>query len=791
MRCLKNLWGGSAVTVSVFFVSAALIFILSSASPVWADSNGISGSVKDESGQPLANVDLELLTTNGHMVAHTTTDPQGQYTITPAQAGTYTLSIEKAGFEPTTQVIVYPPIDHKPLSVVIAPEELKPVIVKAGQTGGPGVSSTGASDYAVTTEDISNLPLGDNTKITDVLAQMPGVAIDQNQQIHIRNNEGPQFQYQINGILVPLDINTNPPFISMINPKFVNQMDLIDGILPSRYSYATGGVVDIQTKDGCSEPGGSLSLLAGQRNTIQPSVQYSGCNGKLSYFVSGLVSQSNTAFSSATPGANPVHDWTDQGQGFGFFSYEIDATTKISLLTSTAASNNQLPNVPGLTPQFNLAGVDNYPSQGINSYLNFRDSLVMFALNGSPNQNLTYQLAYSVHHISQDYVPDNTGELIYQGVASTSSHTDLDNTIEGDLTYKLGNQTLGTGFYLGEYRVVVDDSSLVFPVDDNGNQTSAIPIQVINNTSATNIVSGVYVNDLIQINERLKANVGLRWDGLTGFTSNNQIDPTINLSYMISPDTTLHGGFARYMQVPSFQGISPTAPAAFAETTAEGPPGISTPLTEDDYEVDIGAAHNLTPKLTISFDNYYEKTHHYLDTGQFGVVPIFAPFNYDHGYIWGSELAAKYKGDNLSAYGNITYGRNQQTGVATGQFNFDPDELAFIDSHNIDLDHQPLLGASAGVTYDWKPYSFGVETIYSDGLRGGFADQEQLPTVVQVDASIERTFQTSKTGQLIDRLSFLNIFDRINLIRPAEGIGIFQSAYGPRFTIYNTLTIPF
>ena len=85
---------------------------------------------------------------------------------------------------------------------------------------------------------------------------MPGVAIDQNQQIHIRNTEGPQFQYQINGMLVPLDINTNPPFLSMINPLFVKQLDLLDGVLPARYSYATGGVVDIQTKDGCEQPGG-------------------------------------------------------------------------------------------------------------------------------------------------------------------------------------------------------------------------------------------------------------------------------------------------------------------------------------------------------------------------------------------------------------------------------------------------------------------------------------------------------------------------------------------------------
>jgi outer membrane receptor protein involved in Fe transport len=115
--------------------------------------------------------------------------------------------------------------------------------------------------------------------ITDVLTHMPGVAIDQNQQIHIRNTEGPQFQYQINGVLIPFDINTNPPFLSMINPMFVKQLDLLDGILPARYSYATGGVVDIRTKDGCDQPGGDVSVLAGQRSTFQPSLQFAGCNG--------------------------------------------------------------------------------------------------------------------------------------------------------------------------------------------------------------------------------------------------------------------------------------------------------------------------------------------------------------------------------------------------------------------------------------------------------------------------------------------------------------------------------
>src|SRR5208282_5486689 len=145
---------------------------------------------------------------------------------------------------------------------------LPTVVVESQRPSGPGVSDTGAAMYGVGAQDIDNLPAGAQTPITDVLAQLPSVAIDQNQQIHIRNTEGPQFQYQINGFLVPLDINTNPPFLSMLSTQFVEQMGLRVGVLPARYGYATGGVVDVETKDGCRAAGGELSLYGGQRATF-------------------------------------------------------------------------------------------------------------------------------------------------------------------------------------------------------------------------------------------------------------------------------------------------------------------------------------------------------------------------------------------------------------------------------------------------------------------------------------------------------------------------------------------
>ena len=141
----------------------------------------------------------------------------------------------------------------------------------------------------------------------------------------------------------------------------------------------------------------------------------------------------------------------------------------------------------------------------------------------------------------------------------------------------MAQHTLGAGFYLGEYGVEADDNSLVFTADQAGNQTQTTPVRVINNANKINLLSGIYLEDTWQITEKLRANVGVRWDRLSGFTYNNQIDPTINLVYLLRLDTTLHGGFARYMQVPSFQGISPGAPEAFTGTTGFAGTGTVNP----------------------------------------------------------------------------------------------------------------------------------------------------------------------------------------------------------------------
>ena len=148
----------------------------------------------------------------------------------------------------------------------------------------------------------------------------------------------------------------------------------------------------------------------------------------------------------------------------------------------------------------------------------------------------------------------------------------------------------------------------------------------------------------------------------------------------------------------------------------------------------------MTPYVAFAQDNYFRIDRHYLDEGQFGFVPIDAPFNYVRGYGGGTENSLTYNLENLAVRANIFVAREEDIGVASGQYNFPADEVAHIDRHFIVLDHTPLVGASGGAAYRWKNYQFTFDGLFSSGLRGGFANETQLPKVWQFNMSAARDF---------------------------------------------------
>jgi len=752
----------------------------------------LSGIVSDALGRPLPGVAITLESSDGRVLAHASSDNRGAFSLSSTAEGAYSLTARKEGFRLARIAIVLPRDSGKAQSLTMESMKQLTLPLSAGRIHPQnGLSPAGNNKYTMTAKDIGNLPQAEAAPLNQVMLQMPGVALDQNQEIHIRG-EHMGIQYEMNGIMLPLDMNTDPTFTQLLNSYLVESVSLLDGVLPARYGYRTSGVIDIQTKNGCDGAHNSFTMFGGQRDTAQGSFELGGCAGDFSYYLTGVFRQSNLGFSSAVAAPDPIHDAVTQGQGFAYLTYAPTDHLKLGLIAGMTLAFNQFPNRPNLAPQYQLDHIDSagYPSSDINSGLNQQDYYGVIAANGVLNPNWDYQLAYSMHYNTQTFYPDPIGDLIYQGVASNVFTSDLSNTFQGDLMYHPNDRhSLRTGFYLGEYGVESDQTSQVFPATMGGFSTT--PISVTANLNKINLVYGVYIEDTWQLTEKLAVNIGTRWDRVSGITNDSQFSPTINFVYKPRIDTIVHAGFARNFQVPNFQNVSSGIYREFANTSGAvgtSPSGNASPFAETDYTWDAGFTHQLAAHLAYAQDNYFRIDRHYLDEGQFGGVPIDAPFNYVRGYGGGTEHSLTYNLPNFTGRLNIFVAREEDIGVASGQYNFPADEVGFIDRHYIVLDHTPLVGGSGGMAYRWHEYQFTMDGLFSSGLRAGFANETQLPKVWQFNVSGARDFDFPVLGKVTNRVVLLNMFDRTNLIRPANGIGVAQAAYGPRITVYDALT---
>jgi hypothetical protein len=131
----------------------------------------------------------------------------------------------------------------------------------------------------------------------------------------------------------------------------------------------------------------------------------------------------------------------------------------------------------------------------------------------------------------------------------------------------------------------------------------------------------------------------------------------------------------------------------------------------------------------------------------------------------------------------VAFSRARGKNIATGQFNFDPDELQYIATHWVHLDHEQTVSGSAGVSYRWGETTLGADLIYGSGLRRGFANTDHLPGYGQVNVSAARSF-----GKMDLRFAVINVFDRVYQIRDGSGIGVGAPQWGPRRGFFTTAT---
>jgi TonB-dependent receptor-like protein len=659
----------------------------------------------------------------------------------------------------------------------------------------------GATAFDIDQEAIDTLPQGKNTPLDKVLLQAPGVSYDSaisNPDFHVRN-EYSNVQYRINGIQLPDGVSALGP---VLGSGFVGNLNLLDGTLPAQYGLRTAGVVDITAKEQF-DPGGNVDIYGGSWGTVSPSVEYGGSSGSTQYFMSARYLESGQGLESATPTPNPIHDRTEQERLFGYGSTLFGDSSRLTYLGGLWIGRFQIPDVAGQAPLGDF-GSSTLPSTSLNENEKDQFYFGIVALQ-TEHENVDTQLSVFTRYASADFVPDVYGDLAFNDVAANVVRKSLLNGLEFDAADRLSDShTLRGGLTFSIEHTQLDDLATLLPLDSEGNPY--LPPETLNDyTSKLGWVAGGYVQDEWRMRPALTLNTGLRFDQMNQFVSAHQLSPRIVLVYKPFEDTSLHAGVSRYFTPPMQVQATPNNLALFQNTTQQQticptpPPAtgcvVAAPVRpERATYFDVGVDRHVSASFSIGADVYYKRATDALDDGQFGQAVVLEQFNYARGFSRGAELKLDYYQGGLRVYANVSHEVTMAKDVNSNQYLIgDPVELAYLATRYTPTSDAQTITASAGASYRWRGMLASVDGIYGSGLRAGFANLEHSPQYTQWNAAIAWNFNPWHDDQkpLSLRLSAINLFDRIYLLRSGTGIGEFAPQYGPRRGVFAEFTQQF
>jgi outer membrane receptor for ferrienterochelin and colicins len=663
-------------------------------------------------------------------------------------------------------------------------------------------TQTGASTYTIDAAAVAATPGGDNTLLNQVIMQAPEVAQDSFGQFHVRGEHN-GLQYRLNGIILPEGISA---FGQSLDPRLISSMSLITGALPAEYGLRTAGIIDITTKSGIQIPGGAVSVYGGSHSQFQPSFNYGGGEGPYSYFVSGDFLSSDLGIESPDGSSNPIHDHTTQYHGFAYLEDILNDENRVALMFGSSVGNFEIPNQYGLQPSLGLTvnGETMYPSEDLDE--NQREITHFAALSWQHSAGaLDVQTSFIARYSSLTFMPDPLGDLLYTGIAQDAFKQNVAYALQSDGAYVLNeHHTLRAGLFLQTDHSISETTSQVLETGDAGIPLNDVPVAIVDNGSKTEWIESGYLQDEWKLATTFTLNYGLRFDRFTAYTGASQTSPRVNAVWQVLSETTLHAGYARYISPPPFELIGGRDIAKFENTTSPPlTPLADAPQAERANYYDLGVQQKITPALTLGIDTYYKQSADLIDEGQFGAPIILTPFNYRYGKQYGAEFTANYTTAEFTAYLNLAAQSAKGKEINSAQFNFAPEDLAYIANNYIHLDHEQQKTASGGASYLWHDTRFSADFLWGSGLRAdqdlppgvttpyggtGIPNGEHLPYYTQVNTGITHVFRIPGAGTLTARFDVMNIFDKVYQIRNGTGVGVGAPQFGPRRGLFFGLS---
>jgi TonB dependent receptor-like, beta-barrel/Carboxypeptidase regulatory-like domain/TonB-dependent Receptor Plug Domain len=688
-------------------VALALILFLAPTRS-WAAAYGsLSGSVRDDAGQPVAEATVTL-ESEAHAVIRQRTDSLGRFDFPRLAIGHYILTVSRRELasmsEPVTVEAGYFPV----ATIVLTPSaKLAEVTVSASRL--PVVASV-TPITMVDQQDIQNTPGAINVNSLAMITDYVPGAYEAHDMLHIRG--GHQTNWLIDGVEIP-NTNIAENLGPAIDPQDIQTLGIERGSYQADEGDRTYGIFNVIPKSGFgSDHEAELDATAGNFGQTNDYLSAASHTDDFAYYASLEGNRSDLGLQ--TPVSPVLHD---ASQGYGAFTnlqYDPGAQDAVSVITQARQDNYQIPNCnvplddePGCLGQFGdvQKEADDF-------------ALASWAHTMTDHAVLTSSLLY--HFERADY----DGGVNDYPTVTTYHHSSQYEGAEENLRMNFSRNHLDAGLF-GFFQQDQADFNLAFT--DGSSPT----LQELQNPTGGLI--SAWVQDTFEATQWLNLSAGVRQSHFQGGISENATEPrlggTVQLPHL---NWVLSAFWGKYYQAPPLETLTgPLVSYATANNTAFLPlPG------ERDTERQFGVTIPVDG-WSIEADRFITEANNFFDHNPLGESDIFLPVTDQQAIIEGTELTVR--SPPFWRYGQVHLAYSNQTADCFGSITGGLLVAGADCGGYTELDHDQRTTLNVGYSADLpRDFFVGSNLSFNSGLSNGDAGPSHLPSYTILDLTVGR-----------------------------------------------------
>lgn len=683
------------------------------------------GDVLDPAGSAIPGATVRLTNAITGYSNQITTGDDGHFQFVNVPFQTYSLAVEKAGFEPRSQQVSLRSNVPFKLDVSLAISGQGTAIdVTASEIRATIDTEATGTRTELDAASFARLPSQASGRgIESVLLSFPGFAADANGAIHPRGAHN-QMTYVIDGM--PISDQLTGAFSNAVDPTIVQTIELFTGDVPAEYGAKVSGVANITTRTGMGsgrKAAGSTQLYGAGFDTYSQVTQLQGGTAKFGYFTSINTLKSNRYLDSVS--LDNLHNGGNSERAFTRFDYQPNGRDTFRLNLIGGRSSFQLANLR--SQHANLQDQrqqmrDFSVSTGWVRTIDARSTL---------DATVSYRTAIAELFASPGDTPVTASQARHLSTFQASVRY---NRVAGRHTLRMGADLqrvpISEFFSFGiTGRDFNDPASEDYLPNLRPHDLSRGGRPFVFADKRTGALDSGFVQDRMRLG-RLTLSLGARYDLYRFVARGNQFQPRVGMAFHIKETgTVLRASYNRNYQTPPNENLLLSssrqagllAPDSVREAFGGGVV-IMRPERQDFFE--MGLQQSITRHVGFSGSFYHKRATDLQDNDNFLNTGIIFPITLAKSRINGVEGRFNFLPvRGFSASLNFTHYRAVVTPPFSGGLFLGSSALDSLSAGPFIIDHDQKLGIHGMLNYSWKKaWWVSLSTRYDSGLVANPSD---------------------------------------------------------------------